>query len=223
MDRVILKKKAKGLIRKNLNVFAVFALILFLCNLIIGIGNYANIIANIYNTSGYGYIANINYFSLPFFKFFSFAISFLLIPMLMFSIQNASLQVARDKEIKYSMLKYGFNRLFDSVILNLLRTLFVFLWSLLLVVPGILKSYSYRMAPYLMIDDKNLTPREALKLSTRIMDGHRFELFVLDISFIGWYILWWITAGVFSLYVLPYRQTSEALFYLNLKSSEEAL
>lgn len=223
MDRVILKKKAKGLIRKNLNVFAVFALILFLCNLIIGIGNYANIIANIYNTSGYGYIANINYFSLPFFKFFSFAISFLLIPMLMFSIQNASLQVARDKEIKYSMLKYGFNRLFDSVILNLLRTLFVFLWSLLLVVPGILKSYSYRMAPYLMIDDKNLTPREALKLSTRIMDGHRFELFVLDISFIGWYILWWITAGVFSLYVLPYRQTSEALFYLNLKSSKEAL
>lgn len=223
MDRVILKKKAKGLIRKNLNVFAVFALILFLCNLIIGIGNYANIIANIYNTSGYGYIANINYFSLPFFKFFSFAISFLLIPMLMFSIQNASLQVARDKEIKYSMLKYGFDRLFDSVILNLLRTLFVFLWSLLLVVPGILKSYSYRMAPYLMIDDKNLTPREALKLSTRIMDGHRFELFVLDISFIGWYILWWITAGVFSLYVLPYRQTSEALFYLNLKSSEEAL
>lgn len=223
MDRVMLKKKAKGLIRKNLNVFAVFALILFLCNLIIGIGNYANIIANIYNTAGYGYIANINYFSLPFFKFFSFAISFLLIPMLMFSIQNASLQVARDKEIKYSMLKYGFNRLFDSVILNLLRTLFVFLWSLLLVVPGILKSYSYRMAPYLMIDDKNLTPREAIKLSTRIMDGHRFELFVLDISFIGWYILWWITAGVFSLYVLPYRQTSEALFYLNLKSSEEAL
>lgn len=100
--------------------------------------------------------------------------------------------------------------------------LFVFLWSLLFVIPGIVKAFSYWMTPYLLADCPNLDPQEALKLSMRMTEGRKGEIFVMYLSFLGWFLLSACTAMIlYVLYVGPYIHTSMAGLYLKLK--QEAL
>lgn len=100
--------------------------------------------------------------------------------------------------------------------------LYTFLWSLLLVIPGIIKSYSYALTPYILREMPELSENEAIKLSSRMMDGHKGELFILQLSFIGWNMLGALTLGILNLvYVSPYLCTSVAGFYDEVK--KEAL
>lgn len=100
--------------------------------------------------------------------------------------------------------------------------LFLFLWGLLFVIPGIIKAFGYAMAPYILADCPNVRAQDALKLSMRIMRGHKWELFVFGLSYIGWDILSSFTCGLLGLfYVNPYRQTAYAGYYLEVR--EEAL
>ena len=101
-----------------------------------------------------------------------------------------------------------------------LRDLFRFLWGLLLIVPGIIKRYSYRMAPYILADHPELSGKEVLTLSRQMMDGHKWRTFVLDLSFLGWNILSALTFGLLGIfYVNPYRQCTNAELYRELKNS----
>ena len=79
-----------------------------------------------------------------------------------------------------------FKRFADGFISRLLRTLFIFLWALLLVIPGIVKSYAYRMTPYIMNDFPELTPSQCIDFSKKLMNGYKGELFLLELSFLGW-------------------------------------
>lgn len=100
--------------------------------------------------------------------------------------------------------------------------LFTFLWSLLFIIPGIIKSFSYAMTPYILADCPNVKATDALKLSMRIMSGHKWELFVFYLSYIGWGILSCLTLGLLALfYVAPYMNSSLAVYYLEVR--EEAL
>ena len=100
--------------------------------------------------------------------------------------------------------------------------LFTFLWCLLFFIPGIIKSYSYAMTMYILADCPNVRATDALKLSMRIMNGHKWELFVFELSFIGWGILNLFTFGLLAVfYVNPYMYTSLAGFYLEAR--EDAL
>ena len=100
-----------------------------------------------------------------------------------------------------------------------LRDLFRFLWGLLLIVPGIIKRYSYRMAPYILADRPELSGTEVLILSRQMMNGHKWKTFVLDLSFLGWNILSALTFGLLGVfYVNPYRQCTNAELYRELKS-----
>ena len=100
--------------------------------------------------------------------------------------------------------------------------LFVFLWSLLFCIPGIIKSFSYAMTPYILADCPNVKAKDALKLSMRIMKGHKWEFFVFGLSFIGWAILGGLTMGLLNIfYVDPYMNSSLATYYLEVR--EEAL
>ncbi|MGM9614125.1 MAG: DUF975 family protein [Oscillospiraceae bacterium] len=100
--------------------------------------------------------------------------------------------------------------------------LFTFLWALLFYIPGIIKAYSYSMTPYLLADCPNVKAKDALKLSMRIMKGHKWELFVLQLSFLGWEILSSFTFGLLNLfYVTPYIYNTYATYYLEVR--EEAL
>ena len=105
---------------------------------------------------------------------------------------------------------------------SLWMALFVFLWSLLFFIPGIIKSFSYAMTTYILGDCPNVKARDALKLSMRIMKGHKWELFVFFLSFLGWAILGSLTFGILDLfYVNPYMNSALATYYLEVR--EDAL
>lgn len=98
------------------------------------------------------------------------------------------------------------------------RDLYVFLWSLLFIIPGIIKAYEYRMVPYILGDNPNIDREEAFALSNMLMQGNKGKAFVLDLSFLGWYILNGLTLGVLGIfYVNPYVKQTNAALYLKLK------
>ena len=120
----------------------------------------------------------------------------------------------RDPQL--SDLFSQFNRFSDGFCLNFLEGLYIVLWSLLLFIPGIVKSYAYAMAPFIMAENPDMTARQALRASCELMDGHKAELFYLDLSFIGWGILNLFTMGIGSLWLIPYQNAAHAAFYRNL-------
>lgn len=96
--------------------------------------------------------------------------------------------------------------------------LFTFLWSLLLFVPGIIKGLSYAMTPYILADCPNVKAQDALKVSMRMMDGHKWEYFVFHLSFLGWMLLSGLTGGIlFIFYVGPYMNNALAEYYCDIK------
>ena len=96
-----------------------------------------------------------------------------------------------------------------------------FLWTLLFIIPGIIKAFSYAMTPFILDEYPELSPVEAIHRSRMMMKGHKFDLFWLYLSFIGWAILCLFTAGIGYLWLAPYMQTAEAAFYEEVKADYE--
>lgn len=102
----------------------------------------------------------------------------------------------------------------NNVVSLLLRDIFVALWSLLFIIPGIIKVYSYRMTPYIQAEHPEMSGTEAITLSKQMMNGHKWDAFVFDLSFIGWFLLTAITVGLVGVfYVHPYKAASDAELY----------
>ena len=100
--------------------------------------------------------------------------------------------------------------------------LFTFLWALLLIIPGIIKAFSYALTPYILLDEPELTARQAITRSCEIMQGRRWKLFCLYLSFIGWGILSLLTFGIGFLWLAPYMNASIAAFYEDARAEYEA-
>lgn len=113
----------------------------------------------------------------------------------------------------------GFKYFGKTFLLNLLMGIFVLLWSLLLIIPGIIASLSYAMAYYILIDNPHLSSLEAIASSKEMMDGQKGKLFSLYLSFAGWFILCLLTLGIGFIWLEPYMQTSIAAFYEDLKGA----
>lgn len=110
------------------------------------------------------------------------------------------------------------NNYLSNVICMLLRALFVALWSLLLIIPGIIKHYSWYLVPYIIADDPYISREEAFALSTELMRGNKWSTFVMELSFIGWEILSGITGGILGVfYVNPYKYSAFAELYRELR------
>ncbi len=133
-----------------------------------------------------------------------------------------SLIVTGDNRLANNTFSLGFSNYLHIVGGALLMNVFIFLWSLLLIIPGIIKSYSYAMTPYILVDKPELSANEAIEESMRLMSGHKFDLFYLQLSFIGWFILALLTAGIGFLWLTPYYNSTVASFYLSLKAEDEA-
>lgn len=103
-----------------------------------------------------------------------------------------------------------------------LVSLFTILWALLLIIPGIVKAYSYALTPYILLDEPELTARQAIARSCEIMQGRRWKLFCLSLSFIGWGILSILTFGIGILWLVPYMNASFAAFYEDARAEYEA-
>ena len=150
--------------------------------------------------------------------------SLLLIGAIEFGYCAYLITVTRNKDSDFGKLLSGFNRFGDVCITGILKWLYTGLWSLLFVIPGIVKSYSYAMTMYIMQDHPELSGNDAITKSRRMMDGHKFDLFILDLSFIGWYLLGALTFGIMIVfYVEPYRQVTRANFYEQLRMDYEGL
>ena len=109
------------------------------------------------------------------------------------------------------------NRFGPELINFVLVSIFTFLWTWLLIIPGIIKAYSYSMTPYIVKDmvasDKQVGATDGINASKELMKGHKMALFIFDLSFLGWNILAAITCGIGYLWVTPYYQTAKANFY----------
>lgn len=122
---------------------------------------------------------------------------------------------------KIELVIEGFKRSFvNSFLAVLLTGIFTFLWSLLFIIPGIIKSLAYAMTPYIIAENPEIDAMKAIDMSQEMMRGHKMELFMLHLSFIGWYLLGIITFGVGMFFLMPYVQTSVANFYLELRGKK---
>ena len=130
----------------------------------------------------------------------------------------------REESVDLENLFDGFRggrytRVFCAIFLV---NLFTFLWALLLIIPGIMKAFSYALTPYIIMDEPELTARQAITRSCEIMEGRRWKLFCLYLSFIGWGILSLLTFGIGFLWLLPYMNASFAAFYEDARAEYEA-
>lgn len=125
------------------------------------------------------------------------------------------MNICRFSKAGFGNLLDGFAIFFKVLWLNILMFIFVYLWSLLLIVPGIIAAYRYRMALYIMIDNPELSALECIRASKQMMKGRKGELFVLDLSFLGWALL---TLFPFvTIWVTPYTSVTYVNYYLALR------
>lgn len=127
-----------------------------------------------------------------------------------------------DKEDTVERMFDGYKCYGRALGLVILQNVLVFLWTLLLIVPGIIKSFAYSMAIYVSKDHPELTAHKCIKRSEEMMYGHKMDLFLLYLSFIGWGLLCLLSLGIGFLWLVPYVQVSTAEFYRQLKDDYEA-
>lgn len=123
--------------------------------------------------------------------------------------------VAENRQDEVSVIFSRFDIFFKALGLNLFMALFIWLWSMLLIVPGVIAAYRYCLAPYLMAENPSLGIREAVNMSKELMAGHKWRLFCLKLSFIGWDILSALTCGIGDLWLQPYTNAAITAFYID--------
>lgn len=178
-----------------------------------------------------GYCANMAAFDMPFFnsinpkllKLFSnssFLLNFfLLYPLTLgYSVAHKDLLQNGDAAVTRNTIRHAFTDYVRNAVSILLVYVYTALWTLLFIVPGIIKGLAYSLTPFIVKDNPQLSPNQAINLSMKMMKGHKFDLFYLYLSFIGWIFLAILTLGIGLLWVIPYMQTSMAAFYLDVKN-----
>jgi uncharacterized membrane protein len=127
------------------------------------------------------------------------------------------LAFAKKEYLPMNTLFKGFNKFGDSFILYLLMSIYIFLWTLLLIIPGIVASLRYSQAFFIFAEDSNIEPSEALRRSKKIMYGHKWKLFRLWLRLFGWALLCILTLGIGFLWLAPYANVTLAKFYEDIK------
>ena len=133
------------------------------------------------------------------------------------------LKIARGEKILVGNIFYGFKNLWTVVKALFFIDLFTGLWALLLIIPGIIKWHAYSMTFFILAENKGMSVLEAITLSRKMMDGHKMDLFRLNLSFIGWFLLVGITFGIAGIWVIPYCCATMANFYLSVKELNLAI
>lgn len=134
-----------------------------------------------------------------------------------------SLALSRNQNPKIEQLFDGFARFGTALFAQVLIMVYVLLWALLLIVPGIIAALSYAMTFYILADNESMGAKEAMKRSKEMMMGNKWKLFCLGLRFIGWAILSILTLGIGFLWFIPYLQISTAKFYEDVKGGTPAI
>ena len=139
--------------------------------------------------------------------------------VLMLGMTSVALSLLRTGTTRAEYLFDGFKiNLTNALVASVLYNLYIILWSLLFVIPGIVKLYSYSMTFYILRDNPEMSANDAITASRQMMNGNKFRLFCLQLSFIGWILLACLTCGIGFFFVFPYMQTAQAAFYESLRA-----
>lgn len=128
-----------------------------------------------------------------------------------------SLNIARNKDAKIEQLFEGFRNFGTSILAYVLMVLFIILWTILLIIPGIIAAISYSMTFFIIAEDETIGAYDALKKSKEMMNGHKWKFFCLGFSFFGWFLLSIFTLGIGLLWLAPYVNVSYVKFYDDIK------
>lgn len=145
---------------------------------------------------------------------------FVLFP-LAFGFYLTFLALARDgKPLDIKDFFEGFNTKFytKAIVVQLLVAIFVFLWSLLLIVPGVIKACSYILAPFIVAENPDISAMDAIKRSEQMMEGHKMSIFLISLGLLGCIILSLLLLGIPMLWIVPYYMSVYSNFYLEVKN-----
>lgn len=198
MNRVKLKKKAKALLKNNIWTYWQAMLLVFL---IISVGD---ILLVLINQPSFAFVFGL--FMAP------LAIGF----------QRYWLNFVRGKDLSFKLLFSPYTNIVAIVLVHILAPLFTGLWTLLFIIPGVIASFSYIQTPLVSADLGNKDPLFTIKRSKDLMKGHKWEYFILCLSFGGWIITGLFTLGISFIWVAPYIQTTLTLYYEQLAENFKA-
>lgn len=148
----------------------------------------------------------------------TYVLTLVVAPALSLGMVCVYLKLAQGIKPEIKELFAHFNEFWSALKVTLLTSIFTALWSLLLVVPGIIKAMAYSQAMYIIAENPGMGAREALKKSEEMMNGHKMELFMLQLSFLGWILLGACTLGILYIWLIPYMQATMTNFYNGLKN-----
>ena len=140
-------------------------------------------------------------------------LAFVLEGPLQYGLSVQSLAVVRGEPASVNDIFAAKDRFGDVFLAYLINSILIALWSLLFIIPGIIQAYAYSMTFYIMRDNPKMKPDEARRESERLMDGNKWALFCLHLSFFGWILLSMFTLGILMLWIMPYMQCATAEFY----------
>jgi len=147
-------------------------------------------------------------------------ISLLIAGAMSLGLNTIMLALARREETAIGHLFDGFSRFGTTLAAYLLQVIFVTLWMLLLIVPGIIAAYSYSMTFYILAEDKSISALDAIRKSKEIMKGNKWKLLCLSFRFFGWMLLAILTLGIGFIWLIPYMSVSFATFYDDIKNAQ---
>lgn len=147
-------------------------------------------------------------------------LQYILMPPFILGLNICFLKFIRNQPVRPGNVTDGIGNMAKAIKLYIVNGLLVALWTLLFIVPGVIKSYSYRLSFYILADNPAMSPAEARDDSVILMEGNKRRLFLLDLSFIGAMILSVLTGGILLFWVMPYMHTAYALFYESLISKK---
>lgn len=144
-------------------------------------------------------------------------VSLFITPAFSLSMVIVYINVVNAKEVTVSDAFSGFKYFWEAFKVHFLVGLYTFLWSLLFLIPGIIKSFSYSMSMYILAESPNKSANTCITESKQMMDGHKLDLFILELSFIGWALLCVVTVGIAAIWVGPYMSATYVNFYNEIK------
>ena len=173
----------------------------------------------IVNSPNFGIIAVTFTIVLIFVMIISLALDIFLVEPLRIGCLKFFKDAGRTRQYELGTIGFSFGKNYMNIVkIMFFYSLKIFLWTLLLIIPGIVKSYEYRMVPYILSDDPTISSEEAFRRSREMMTGNKWHAFLLDLSFIGWMFLSILTCGILLIfYVDPYIAATDAELYLTLR------
>ena len=208
LDRKELKAAAKAQIKGNIGI-------LFLCMLVMFI-----VVAVVSGLISAVTILSDNLVMVTVFTLLGSLLLIIVTPPFMVSFAMIYLNLREGQRPEVGHIFKGFSITGKSIWLYIIMQVFITLWSLLLIIPGIIKTYAYLLCFYVLAENQNMTARQALSESKRITKGYKMSLFVLGLSFILWGLLCVVTLGFAGIYVVPYIEATYANAYKKIQAEQ---